>query len=59
MGLIPYLEECMDGGEVTTPLLSCEPTLVRADTESRRFSAFIYPVRGEAGRLLGVQAWSR
>lgn len=54
MGLIPYLQECMGDGEVTTPLLFYESASVKPGTEPRWFRAFIYPVRNEAGRLLEV-----
>ena len=49
MGLIPYLEECRQNGEVTTPILFCEAT---PETRSRWLRALIYPVRDEAGALL-------
>ena len=49
MGLIPYLEECRQNGEVTTPILFCEAT---PETRARWLRALIYPVRDEAGALL-------
>ena len=49
MGLIPYLEECSQNGEVTTPILFCEKT---PETAPRWLRALIYPVRDEAGTLL-------
>jgi diguanylate cyclase (GGDEF)-like protein len=49
MGLIPYLEECRQNGEVTTPILFCEAT---PETAPRWLRALIYPVRDEAGTLL-------
>ena len=49
MGLIPYLEECRQNGEVTTPILFCEET---PETAPRWLRALIYPVRDEAGTLL-------
>jgi diguanylate cyclase (GGDEF)-like protein/PAS domain S-box-containing protein len=49
MGLTPYLEECRQNGEVTTPLLFREAT---PETAPRWLRAFIYPVRDEVGALL-------
>src|SRR5215211_7454068 len=51
MGLAPYLEECRQNGEVTTPILFCEAT---PETRPRWLRAFIYPVRDETGTLLQV-----
>src|SRR5918993_3978433 len=52
MGLIPYLRECMDNGEVHTPLLFCEA--VQPGAGLRWFRAFTYPVRDETGALLEI-----
>ena len=49
IGISPYLEECRQNGEVTTPILFCEAT---PKTRSRWLRALIYPVRDEAGALL-------
>jgi diguanylate cyclase (GGDEF)-like protein len=49
MGLTPYLEECRQNAEVTTPILFCEAT---PETRARWLRALIYPVRDEAGALL-------
>jgi diguanylate cyclase (GGDEF)-like protein len=49
-GLVPYLEESMDNGEVNTPLLFCEA--VEPGSGLRWLRAFIYPVRDESGSLL-------
>jgi diguanylate cyclase (GGDEF)-like protein len=49
MGLTPYLEECRQNTEVTTPILFCEAT---PETRARWLRALIYPVRDEAGALL-------
>jgi diguanylate cyclase (GGDEF)-like protein len=49
MGLIPYLEECRQNGEVTTPILFCEGS---PEAAPRWLKALIYPVRDEAGTLL-------
>src|SRR5829696_4360471 len=51
MGLAPYIEECRQNGEVTTPILFCEVT---PETRVRWLQAFIYPVRDETGTLLQV-----
>jgi diguanylate cyclase (GGDEF)-like protein len=51
MGLTPYIEECRQNGEVTTPILFCEAT---PETRPRWLRAFIYPVRDETGTLLQV-----
>src|SRR5215204_5064710 len=51
MGLAPYIEECRQNGEVTTPILFCEAT---PETRPRWLKAFIYPVRDETGALLQV-----
>jgi diguanylate cyclase (GGDEF)-like protein len=51
MGLTPYIEECRQNGEVTTPILFCEAT---PETRPRWLRAFIYPVRDETGALLEV-----
>jgi diguanylate cyclase (GGDEF)-like protein len=51
MGLAPYLEECRQNGEVTTPILFCEAT---PETRARWLQAFIYPVRDETETLLQV-----
>jgi diguanylate cyclase (GGDEF)-like protein len=51
LGLTPYLEECAQNGEVTTPLLLREA--MGPETRPRWLRAFIYPVRDEeAGTLL-------
>jgi PAS domain-containing protein len=42
MDLTPYLEECRQNGEVTTPILFCEAT---PETAPRWLRALIYPVR--------------
>jgi hypothetical protein len=42
MELTPYLEECRQNGEVTTPILFCEAT---PETAPRWLRALIYPVR--------------
>ena len=52
MGLIPYLRECMENGEVSTPILFCEA--VQPGAGLRWFRAFIYPVRDETGSLLKI-----
>src|SRR5215213_2122494 len=50
-GFAPYIEECRQNGEVTTPVLFCEAT---PETKPRWLQAFIYPVRDETGTLLQV-----
>ena len=50
LGLIPYLQECKENGEVITPVLFCEA--VRPGAPKRWFRAFIYPVRDETGSLV-------
>ena len=49
MGLTPYLRECGQNGEVTTPPLFREAT---SESEPRWLRAFIYPVRDRAGALV-------
>jgi PAS domain-containing protein len=49
MGLSPYLRECRDNGEVTTPPLFREAT---PESEPRWLRAFIYPVRDRTGSLV-------
>ena len=49
LGLTPYLQECGDNGEVTTPLLFREAT---TESEPRWLRAFIYPVRDRTGSLV-------
>ena len=49
LGLTPYLRECRDNGEVTTPLLFREAT---PESEPRWLRAFIYPVRDRTGSLV-------
>lgn len=51
MGLMPYLTECVENGELTTPLLFREAT---PETNHRRLRAFVYPVRDEVGNLLEI-----
>jgi diguanylate cyclase (GGDEF)-like protein len=52
MGLIPYLRECMDNGEVHTSLLFCEA--MQPGSGLHWLRAFIYPVRDETGALLEI-----
>jgi diguanylate cyclase (GGDEF)-like protein/PAS domain S-box-containing protein len=53
-GLVPYIEESMVGGAVSTPPLLYDPARFGGRGTWRWFRAFIYPVRDETGTLSEV-----
>ena len=53
-GLLPYIEEGMDGGPVTPPPLLYDPVRTGRDGEQRWLQAFVYPVKDDAGSVREV-----
>ena len=54
MGLLPYIEEGIDGEPVKPPILLYEPLKTGHTGEQRWLQAFIYPVRDDAGAVSEV-----
>ena len=53
-GLLPYIEEGMNGGAVTPPPLLYDPARTGREGEPRWLQPFIYPVRDDEGSVREV-----